>query len=116
MVFQIKRFQNNNFFVEKNPFIVNFPLMDLDLAPYLQPGAEAANPETKFNLVANVVHSGKDVTTRERGRVHKMGESERKLICLRLSSSRRSDNLEVCVVLYLRIGVRRGVGTELGYV
>ncbi|CAD7971168.1 unnamed protein product [Amoebophrya sp. A25] len=59
LIFQIKRFKHNGYFVEKNPTIVNFPLKDLDLRNYLQPAAVALNPETRYNLVASVTHEGK---------------------------------------------------------
>lgn len=58
---QICRFKNNNYFIEKNPTLVTFPLKDLDLEPYIQRDALEAgvNPVTKYNLVANLVHTGK---------------------------------------------------------
>lgn len=31
----IKRFTKNDFFVEKNPTIVNFPIKNLDLSDYV---------------------------------------------------------------------------------
>lgn len=55
----IKRFRNNNFFIEKNPTIVTFPLKGLDLRDYIHPDCQPANPETKYDLVANVCHDGK---------------------------------------------------------
>eukprot|EP00928_Gymnodinium_smaydae_P079284 TRINITY_DN63252_c0_g1_i1.p1 TRINITY_DN63252_c0_g1~~TRINITY_DN63252_c0_g1_i1.p1 ORF type:complete len:571 (-),score=140.58 TRINITY_DN63252_c0_g1_i1:103-1629(-) len=59
IVFVIKRFRNNNFFVEKNPTIVTFPLKGLDMRDYIHPDCQPANPETKYDLVANVCHDGK---------------------------------------------------------
>ena len=35
LVMVVKRFKHNNYFVEKNPTIVNFPLKELDLRMYL---------------------------------------------------------------------------------
>mmetsp|Transcript_23610 Transcript_23610/g.42677 ORF Transcript_23610/g.42677 Transcript_23610/m.42677 type:complete len:505 (-) Transcript_23610:43-1557(-) len=55
----VKRFRNNNFFVEKNPTIVTFPLKGLDMRDYIHPDCQPANPETKYDLVANVCHDGK---------------------------------------------------------
>jgi len=55
----VKRFRNNNFFVEKNPTIVTFPLKGLDLRDYIHPDCQPANPETRYDLVANVCHDGK---------------------------------------------------------
>jgi len=59
VMFVIKRFRNNNFFVEKNPTIVTFPLKGLDLRDYIHPDCQPANPETKYDLVANICHVGK---------------------------------------------------------
>lgn len=55
----VKRFRNNNFFVEKNPTIVTFPLKGLDLRDYIHPDCQPANPETKYDLMVNVCHDGK---------------------------------------------------------
>mmetsp|Transcript_113431 Transcript_113431/g.366970 ORF Transcript_113431/g.366970 Transcript_113431/m.366970 type:complete len:514 (-) Transcript_113431:58-1599(-) len=59
VIFVVKRFRNNNFFIEKNPTIVTFPLKGLDLRDYIHPDCQPANPETKYDLVANVCHDGK---------------------------------------------------------
>merc|ERR1711924_363398 len=45
--------------IEKNPTIVTFPLKGLDLRDYIHPDCQPANPETKYDLVANVCHDGK---------------------------------------------------------
>ena len=65
LIFFFKRFQKNNFFLEKNPTIVNFPIMNLDLSEYI-PVTEQQNGKTlskdslgsRFNLIANVVYDG----------------------------------------------------------
>lgn len=44
----MKRFVKNNFFMEKNPTIVTFPLTDLLLS----------DETVKYNLVANICHEG----------------------------------------------------------
>ncbi|TMW60496.1 hypothetical protein Poli38472_000538 [Pythium oligandrum] len=36
LIFHVKRFTRNNFFVEKNPTIVNFPVKNLELREYVQ--------------------------------------------------------------------------------
>lgn len=36
LIFHVKRFTRNNFFVEKNPTIVNFPVKNLELRDYLK--------------------------------------------------------------------------------
>jgi len=56
LIFQISRFAKNNFFVEKNPTIVQYPVRNLDMGPYLvndvAPGTEV------YDLIANIVHDG----------------------------------------------------------
>ncbi|XP_010765033.1 ubiquitin carboxyl-terminal hydrolase 39 [Notothenia coriiceps] len=59
LVFCIKRFTKNNFFVEKNPTIVNFPITNVDLREYLTEEAQVTEKNTTYDLVANVVHDGK---------------------------------------------------------
>ena len=56
-----KRFTKNNFFVEKNPTIVTFPVKNLQLSdhvpvPKLPDGRDVP---CKYNLVANITHEGK---------------------------------------------------------
>lgn len=56
LVLHVKRFVKNQFFTEKNPTIVNFPVKGLNL------GECVPVPEGKpavYDLVANVVHEGK---------------------------------------------------------
>lgn len=36
LIFHVKRFTRNNFFTEKNPTIVNFPVKNLELREYLR--------------------------------------------------------------------------------
>ena len=38
LIFQISRFAKNNFFVEKNPTIVQYPVKNLDMGPYMSEG------------------------------------------------------------------------------
>ncbi|EGC30071.1 hypothetical protein DICPUDRAFT_41968 [Dictyostelium purpureum] len=54
LILCIKRFSKNNFFVEKEPTIVNFPIKNLDLSSYLPPDASKA----KYNLLATIKHEG----------------------------------------------------------
>lgn len=51
-----RRFTKNNFFVEKNPTLVTFPVKNLELRDVM-----AGLPEgpSKYDLVANVVHEGR---------------------------------------------------------
>ncbi|XP_019658938.1 U4/U6.U5 tri-snRNP-associated protein 2 isoform X3 [Ailuropoda melanoleuca] len=59
LIFCIKRFTKNNFFVEKNPTIVNFPITNVDLREYLSEEVQAAHKNTTYDLIANIVHDGK---------------------------------------------------------
>ena len=73
----MQRFNKNNFFVEKNPTIVNFPIKyvglcdveikitfdpcrDIDMAEFLSSDAEVqdAHPHSIYDLVANICHDG----------------------------------------------------------
>jgi len=53
LVLHIKRFNKNNWFVEKNPTIVNFPIKNLDMKDYT-----VGRTTVKYDLVANVTHEG----------------------------------------------------------
>ncbi|GKD34225.1 U4/U6.U5 tri-snRNP-associated protein 2-like protein [Tanacetum coccineum] len=58
------RFTKNNFFVEKNPTLVNFPVKNLELKDYIPlptPPREEEEKKlrTKYDLIANIVHEGK---------------------------------------------------------
>ena len=58
LIVHIKRFTHNNWFLEKNTTIVNFPLRHLDLRSCLHPSALAAHPVTRYDLVAMLNHDG----------------------------------------------------------
>jgi len=55
LILHMKRFQTNDFFQEKNPTIVTFPLTNLDLGNLVKNGESAS----KYNLIANIIHDGK---------------------------------------------------------
>ncbi|XP_053573771.1 U4/U6.U5 tri-snRNP-associated protein 2 [Bombina bombina] len=59
LIFCIKRFTKNNFFVEKNPTIVNFPITNVDLREYLAEEFQSVHKNTTYDLIANIVHDGK---------------------------------------------------------
>lgn len=68
LVLHVKRFLKNQFFLEKNPTIVNFPVKNLDLGACIplpvsdnnnNKGKEIVEHKGKYDLVANVVHEGK---------------------------------------------------------
>eukprot|EP00878_Enallax_costatus_P002659 GHUV01002845.1.p1 GENE.GHUV01002845.1~~GHUV01002845.1.p1 ORF type:complete len:552 (+),score=160.53 GHUV01002845.1:356-2011(+) len=62
LALQFKRFTKNNFFIEKNPTLVTFPVKSLELKEALPVpvGPDGVTPvPSKFDLIANVVHEGK---------------------------------------------------------
>ncbi|XP_020236873.1 U4/U6.U5 tri-snRNP-associated protein 2 isoform X2 [Cajanus cajan] len=61
MILHMRRFTKNNFFVEKNPTLVNFPVKNLELKDYIPLPAPKENEKlrSKYDLIANVVHDGK---------------------------------------------------------
>ena len=46
LILHLKRFVHNNFFMEKNPTLVSFPLEGLEISGQ------------KYDLVANITHEG----------------------------------------------------------
>lgn len=86
-----RRFTRNNFFVEKNPTLVNFPVKALELRDILPlsdlpaatvvssaaagaPDAAAYGSSSKYDLVANLVHDGKADAGTYRVHVHRKVE------------------------------------------
>lgn len=61
LILHMRRFTKNNFFVEKNPTLVNFPVKNLELKDYipLPPPKEKEKLRSKYDLIANIVHDGK---------------------------------------------------------
>ncbi len=55
LFFILKRFTKSSSKVEKNPTIVNFPIKGLDMREYSN---ISENVECRYDLVANVCHSG----------------------------------------------------------
>ncbi|BFG01268.1 U4/U6.U5 tri-snRNP-associated protein 2 [Drosophila madeirensis] len=59
IILYIKRFTKNTFFLEKNPTIVNFPIKNVDFGDILGMRQRDKDvKDTKYNLVANIVHDG----------------------------------------------------------
>jgi len=56
LIVHLKRFTKNNWFTEKNPTIVNFPIKNLQMREYST--ITSVNAPTKYNLVANLCHEG----------------------------------------------------------
>ncbi|PRW59503.1 U4 tri-snRNP-associated 2-like [Chlorella sorokiniana] len=72
LVVHVRRFLKNQFFMEKNPTIVNFPVKNLELAacvPVPQ-GKDGQAVPSKYDLVANLVHEGKAGQGQGTYRVH----------------------------------------------
>ncbi|XP_038691230.1 U4/U6.U5 tri-snRNP-associated protein 2-like [Tripterygium wilfordii] len=61
LILHMRRFTKNNFFVEKNPTLVNFPVKNLELKDYIPLPTPKENERTrsKYDLIANIVHDGK---------------------------------------------------------
>ncbi|KAD5960201.1 hypothetical protein E3N88_11673 [Mikania micrantha] len=66
LILHMRRFTKNNFFVEKNPTLVNFPVKNLELKDYIPLPASSSSKEeergrsnSKYDLIANIVHDGK---------------------------------------------------------
>ncbi|XP_024961324.1 U4/U6.U5 tri-snRNP-associated protein 2-like isoform X1 [Cynara cardunculus var. scolymus] len=61
LILHMRRFTKNNFFVEKNPTLVNFPVKNLELKDYipLPMPKEEEKLRSKYDLIANIVHDGK---------------------------------------------------------
>ncbi|PKA65915.1 Ubiquitin carboxyl-terminal hydrolase 24 [Apostasia shenzhenica] len=61
LILHMRRFTKNNFFIEKNPTLVNFPVKNLELKDYIPLPTPKANDKlkSKYDLIANIVHDGK---------------------------------------------------------
>eukprot|EP00249_Psilotum_nudum_P016444 c25828_g1_i1 orf=447-1442(-) len=61
LILHMRRFTKNNFFVEKNPTLVNFPVKNLELKDYIPlPSPQGSEKlRSKYDLIANAVHDGK---------------------------------------------------------
>ncbi|CAN6220334.1 unnamed protein product [Urochloa humidicola] len=61
LILHMRRFTKNNFFVEKNPTLVNFPVKNLELKDYIPLPKPKENDKlrSKYDLIANIVHDGK---------------------------------------------------------
>lgn len=57
LIFNIKRFKISDFAVEKNATIVNFPLRNLDMRPFLTDSVRDATPTAMYDLIVNISHA-----------------------------------------------------------
>ena len=61
MILHMKRFTKNNFFIEKNPTIVNFPVKNLELKDIIPvPTGEALDPYLPHRIVCIATSRTKD--------------------------------------------------------
>ncbi|XP_065672591.1 ubiquitin carboxyl-terminal hydrolase 39 isoform X2 [Hydra vulgaris] len=72
LILFIKRFNNNTFFVEKNPTVVNFPVKGLDMKEFLLDDKVVLenNKDTCNDLIANISHDGDPGSGKGTYRVH----------------------------------------------
>ncbi|KAJ8659526.1 hypothetical protein O0I10_004891 [Lichtheimia ornata] len=69
LIFHIKRFNKNNWTLEKNPTIVNFPIKDVDMKSFTNmPDADKVG--THYDLLANICHEGKPEAGQGTYKVH----------------------------------------------
>lgn len=61
LILHMRRFTKNNFFIEKNPTLVNFPVKNLELKDYIPLSTPKVHEKlrSKYDLIANIVHDGK---------------------------------------------------------
>jgi len=70
LILFVKRFNNNTFFVEKNPTIINFPVKGLDMGEFMSKEAQEEHKDHCYNLVANITHDGEPGSGKGTYRVH----------------------------------------------
>ena len=56
LIFHLGRFTKNNFYLEKNHTIVNFPVKNLEMKPYFASSSEDPLVSAKYDLIANICH------------------------------------------------------------
>lgn len=56
IIFHVKRFTRNNFFTEKNPTIVNFPVKNLELREYLNLDESIPTEEELANMWVSYIY------------------------------------------------------------
>uniref|UniRef100_H2Z993 ubiquitinyl hydrolase 1 n=1 Tax=Ciona savignyi TaxID=51511 RepID=H2Z993_CIOSA len=78
LIFYIKRFTKNLFFIEKNPTIVNFPVTNIDLEELIAVDADV--PNTCYDLVANIVHDGDPNEGKGSYRVHILHQGSKQMV------------------------------------
>lgn len=76
LVLHFKRFVKNNFFVEKNPTIVTFPVRNLELreAIPVPKRTDGSEMPSRYDLIANLCHDGKPGAGSYRAHVYDKGD------------------------------------------
>jgi U4/U6.U5 tri-snRNP-associated protein 2 len=75
LVLHVRRFVRNQFFIEKNPTIVTFPVKGLDMSSVLPlPSCNGTAAPPKYDLVANIVHEGRAGEGTYHAHVHRAAE------------------------------------------
>ncbi|AFZ80658.1 ubiquitin carboxyl-terminal hydrolase, putative [Theileria equi strain WA] len=59
LILIVKRFFKNEYFEEKNPTIVAFPMKNLDLSEYVDEDSPEKGENARYDLVCNICHEGK---------------------------------------------------------
>lgn len=70
LAIHVKRFLKNQFFFEKNPTIVNFPVKGLDLRQCIP----VPSPNAKYDLIGNIVHEGDANIGTFKAHIHRQSE------------------------------------------
>ncbi|KAL3093226.1 hypothetical protein niasHT_022676 [Heterodera trifolii] len=67
LIITYDRFHKNQWFIEKNPTIVNFPISNVDLYECLATDVREKHRYTTYDLISNIVHDGKPPTAVSKG-------------------------------------------------
>ncbi|GMT09097.1 hypothetical protein PFISCL1PPCAC_394 [Pristionchus fissidentatus] len=76
LIISYKRFHKNQWFVEKNPTIVNFPISNVDLYECVAADKQATIKYTTYDLLANIIHDGPPEQGRYRTQLHHTGSTK----------------------------------------
>jgi U4/U6.U5 tri-snRNP-associated protein 2 len=67
LIVTYNRFRKNQWFIEKNPTIVNFSISNVDLYDCMAEDVKGKNKYTTYDLIANIVHDGKPQSVAHKG-------------------------------------------------
>lgn len=96
VIFHVKRFTRNNFFTEKNPTIVNFPVKNLELREYLH--LDVSIPTEEELAAMYEAHTAASFVAHELTIVHTLFvASTRSISDLRALLSKHNVSSKVCV-------------------